>query len=121
MFNYFCRISRVDKEIASEHLASLGITGLKKESYKHDTILKIYAAIKIAADSEFIVLNDFLKRESRKLEENVFELLTNLEMAGKKIIYLSTEMYYTKVSLDRKIKVENKVTLPLFTDKITVR
>jgi hypothetical protein len=121
MFNYFCSISGVDKEIANENLALLGITDLKKESHEHDTILKIYAAIKIAADSEFIVLNDFLKRESRKLEENVFELLTNLEMAGKKIIYLSTEMYYTRVSLDKKIKVENTVTLPLFMDKITVR
>jgi len=121
MFNYFCSISGVDKEIASENLALLGITDLKRESHEHDTILKIYAAIKITADSEFIVLNDFLKKESRKLEENVFELLTNLEMEGKKIIYLSTEMYYTKVSMDKKIKVENTVTFPLFMDKITVR
>jgi hypothetical protein len=42
-------------------------------------------------------------------------------MAGKKIIYLNTEMYYTKVSLDKKIKVEDTVTFPLFIDKITVR
>jgi hypothetical protein len=121
MFNYLCRISGVDKEIASENLALLGITDLNRESHEHDTILKIYTAIKITADSEFIVLNDFLKKESRNLEENVFELLTNLEMAGKKIIYLSTEMYYTKASMDKKIKVENTVTFPLFMDKITVR
>jgi hypothetical protein len=121
MFNYFCSISGVDKEIAGENLALLGITDLKRESHEHDTILKIYTAIKIAADSEFIVLNDFLKKESRNLEENVFELLTNLEMEGKKIIYLSTEMYFTKVSLDKKVKVEDTVTFPLFMDKITVR
>jgi hypothetical protein len=121
MFNYFCSISGVDKEIAGENLALLGITDLKRESHEHDTILKIYTAIKIAVDSEFIVLNDFLKKESRNLEENVFELLTNLEMEGKKIIYLSTEMYFTKVSLDKKVNVEDTVTFPLFMDKITVR
>jgi len=121
MFNYFCRISGVDKEIAGENLALLGITDLKRESHDHETILKIYAAIKIAADREFIVLNDFLKRESRKLEENVFELLTASEKRGKKIIYLSTEMYYTKMSLDEKINVERIVTLPLLMDKITIR
>jgi hypothetical protein len=121
MFNYFCSISGVNKEIASENLAVLGITDLKRESHERDTILKIYAAIKITADSEIIVLNDFLRRESRKLEENVFDLLTNLEMEGKKIIYLSTEMYFTKVSLDKKVKVEDTVTFPLFMDKITVR
>lgn len=121
MFNYFCRISGVDKQEAVKNLALLGITDLKGESHEHETILKIYAAVKTAADSEFIVLNDFLKRESKNLEEDVFELITALEKRGKKIIYLSTEMYYTKVSLDKKIKVENIITFPLFMDKITVR
>lgn len=121
MFNYFCRISGVDKQEAVKNLALLGITDLKGESHEHETILKIYAAVKTAAESEFIVLNDFLKRESKKLEEDVFELITAFEKRGKKIIYLSTEMYYTKVSLDKKIKVENIITFPLFMDKITVR
>jgi hypothetical protein len=120
-FNFFCEISGVDKEKAVENLTLLGITDLKKETHQHETTLKIYTAIKTAADREFIVLNDFLKKESRTFEEDFFELIVTLEEMGEKILYLSCEMYFPKISLNEKIHVENFTTLPLNFDEITLR
>ena len=121
-FHYFCRIAGVEPQNAAEHLAVMGITNPEKiEIPIHEFILKIYAAVKAAGRHEFIILNDFVKRESRAFEEDVLKLIAALEKTGKKIIYLSTEMYYPVKSINGMINVKYFQTFPLMTDEITLR
>ncbi len=123
--DYFCRIAGVDPQKAAEHLAEMGITNpkeMKTPSHAPRELLpKLYAAVKTAGRNEFIVLNDFVKREPRSFEVDILKLIAALEKTGKKIIYLSTEMYYPVESINGMINVKYLQTFPLKTDEITLR
>jgi hypothetical protein len=122
---YFCRLAGVDREKVNEYLSLLKLKSAGKDLGRsnrfYDDILKIYAAVKIAADREYVVLNDFFKMESRQLEEAFFKLLEALKASGKKILYLSCEMPYPKASLAEKINIRNFATFPLQFDMVTLR
>lgn len=121
VFKFLCRLAGVDWETAVEYLAILGFNDLSTKEMNNEDILKMYAVLKIAKNSfEYIVINDFFYRMSRKFEADFFKLLTLLVDDGKKIIYLSTEMYYPQVALNGKIKIDFK-TFPLDFKKVTLR
>lgn len=120
--DYFCRIAGIAPEKAVEHLVEMGVTNPKElKNHSRESILKIYTAVKTAADNEFIILNDFVKRESRSFETDLLRLIAALEKNGKKIIYLSTEMYYPVESINGMINVKYFQTFPLMTDEVTLR
>jgi hypothetical protein len=87
----------------------------------HEIILKIYAALTTAADSELIVLDDFLKNESRELQKYFFNLLLFLEKSGKKIIYLNCQMKQSANNLYEKIKVDGFKAFPMDLNNTSVR
>lgn len=128
ILDYFCRIAGADPKKAAENLARMGITNpteIKTPSPRlrelREMIPKIYAAVKTAGDFEYIIFNDFVKRESRAFEVDVMKLIAALEKNGKKIIYLSTEMYYPVDSINGMIDVKHLQTFPLPVNEITLR
>jgi len=114
LFNHFCQTSGVDENKALENLNQMGIrdlTGLPVVC--HEITSKIIAAVKTAADFDLIVMNDFLKNESREMEKDLFNLLLFLEKSGKKIIYLSCQMKQSNYRLTDKIKIDGFKSFPL--------
>jgi hypothetical protein len=122
VLKFFCGLAAVKKEKLVENLAFVGIDHLSTQKLSAEEILKFYAVVKISGEgSDYIILDDFFKNSTRQFEEDFLKLLTTLEAAGKKILYLSCEMYYPKESLKRKIKIENFTLFPLPFDKVTLR
>lgn len=99
-------LSGVDEKKILVNLTHTGVKNLSGLPVCHEIVLKIYAAVATAADSELIILDDFFKNESRELQKYFFNLLLFLEKSGKKIIYLSCQMKQTANSLDDNIKVD---------------
>lgn len=120
VFKYLCLLAGVSMEKAVDYLKFLGIIDLTSLELTHEEILKFYAILKAAKDKEYIILNDFFKNESREFENVLFKFLVFLADSGKKILYLSTEMYYPKVALNGKIKIDFK-TFPLDFKEVTLR
>lgn len=104
IFKYLCHISRVKETTAAEKLKLLGIEEIENikslKTLSHEDILKIYAAIKTSIKCDYIIIDDFVKGETRWFEKNFFNLLSALQSSGKKIIYLSCEMYNQALSLN---------------------
>ena len=120
LFIHLSQVSRVDENKAREHLAHMDIKDLSIFKLDDETILKIYAAVIAATDFELMVLNDFVKKESRQFQFELFKLLTQLVKDGKKIIYLSCEMKQG-VSTDDIIKIDGFMAFLLDLDADDVR
>ena len=120
VLKYFCRLSGVSMEKAVDYLKILGIIDLTSLKLTREEILKFYVILKAAKDEEYIILNDFLKNESKEFENVLFKFLVFLEDCGKKILYLSSEMYSPKVALNGKINVDFKA-FPLDFNEVTLR
>jgi hypothetical protein len=126
IFKHLCQVSGIDEKKALENLNQMGIKDLRGLPVCHEIILKIYAAVTTAADSESIVMNDFLKNESRELEKDFLRLLLFLEKAGKKIIYLSCQMWNTSTPFEETIKFPTSVVngfkaFPMDVNNMSVR
>lgn len=121
LIKHLCMVSRVDEKKALENLGYMGIKDLNIFKLDEETILKIYAAVITAVDFELMVLNDFVKKESRKFEFELFKLLSKLVKDGKKIIYLSCEMKQGANSVENNIRVNEFETFHLGLDKDTLR
>ena len=81
------------------------------------SIKKIYAAVTLANLPKRIVIDDFFKNESREFENIVKDVLTKLLKAGKRIIYLSCEIYdVSGMNEDLKPGV-----VPINLDDVTLR
>ncbi|MCP4221246.1 MAG: hypothetical protein GY765_41855, partial [bacterium] len=120
-FTCVCSIMNCDEEKARENLSLMGISHLEEESRGHATVLKLVAAVLTAGAGELVVLDDYFKMESRVFEAELGSLMVSLKSAGKKILYLSCDMYYPHGSLNGKVNVENYAVFPLSLDKITLR
>jgi hypothetical protein len=101
---HFCRISGVNEEKAAQNFSLLNSDGLEKETTAHETLIKIYAAVKMSGEHEYIVLDNFFKNESRRLENAFLPLLTAMEEVGKKIIYLDCDYYYSRGGMEANDK-----------------
>lgn len=104
---HLCRVAGVPLANAARNLNAQGISDIRETTPTHHTVMNIYAAVKTAGDNELVMLDDFLKGESKLLEIQIFQLLESLLHDEKKIIYLSCEMYQTANRLDENIRVEN--------------
>jgi len=121
LFNHFCLVSGIDEKKAIKNLGHMGIRDLSIFEPDDETILKIYIAVRTAADCELIVLNDFLRKESREFEFHFSRLLLALEKSGKKIIYLSTQSYDVSRNFDDQMKIDKFLSLPIDLKEVTLR
>jgi len=125
IFKHLCQVSGIDEQKTLENLNHMGIKDLRGLPVCHEIIIKIYAAVTTAADSDLIVLNDFLKNESRELEKALFNLLLFLEKTGKKVVYLSCQMWNTATPFEETIKFPESANgftvFPLNVNKTSVR
>lgn len=110
VFKHMCKISRVDENTAIEKLELLGIKGIENlkalKTLSHEDILKIYAAVRTSLKCDYIIINDFVKGETRRFERSFFDLLSFYESSGKKIIYLSCEIYNQSASLNDYLHID---------------
>jgi hypothetical protein len=120
LLEHLSRVAGIDEKTAAENLNIMGVD-IDTAENSHETILKIYAAVMAAADGQLIVINDFLKKESRQFETEVFRLLSHLEKAGRRIIYLSTEMYQPANGFDEQIRIDKYGVFPIDLDGLTLR
>ncbi len=126
IFKHLCQVSGIDEQKALENLKQMGIKDLRGLPVCHEVIYKIYAAVTTAADSDLIVMNDFLKNESRELEKDFLRLLLFLEKAGKKVLYLSCQMWNTSTTFEDAILspvsvVNGFTSFPMNVNNISVR
>jgi hypothetical protein len=121
LFKHLCRVSGTDEKKAIKNLDHMGIRDLDIFELDEETILKIYTAVKTAGEYELILLDDFLRKESKKFELDVIQLLLALEEAGKKIIYLSTDSYDVSGNFDDNIKIDKFLSLPIDLKEVTLR
>jgi hypothetical protein len=123
LLKHLCHLSGVDKQKALENLKQMGIKDLSALPLCREITSKIIAAVKTAADFEVIVLNEFLKNESREFERDFFKLLMFLEKSGKKFFYLSTQIYQTQTrnNVDENIHVDKFKSLPINLNKVSLR
>jgi hypothetical protein len=121
LLKHLSGLSGVDEQKALENLTHMGIKDLSALPVCHEIILKIYVAVKTAADFEWIVMDNFLKNESRELQKYFFNLLLFLEKSGKKIIYLSCDMKQSANSFDDNIKVDDFKAFPMDLNNTSVR
>ncbi|NIM11045.1 MAG: hypothetical protein GTO45_03585 [Candidatus Aminicenantes bacterium] len=120
LLEHLSRVAGVDEKRARENLEIMGVD-IDTAENSHETILKIYAAVMVAADQQLIVINELFKKESRQFETDVFRLLSHLEKAGKRIIYLSTEMYQPANGFDEQIRIDKYGIFPIDFDGLTLR
>ena len=124
VLNFLCKASGAKEDTAVEYLKVLGITELNSRvCLSPEDILKLYAAVKLArAGVEEVILDDFFKQKSREFESEFFKLLKILESSGKKIVYLSCEMFYPRYKANGKFKEEFETeSFPMDYEKITLR
>lgn len=121
LLKHLSALSGVDEKKALDNLTHMSIKGLNGLPVCHEIVLKVYAAVRTAADSKLIVLDDFLKNESRELQKNFFNLLLSLEKSGKKIIYLSCQMKQTANSLEDNIKIDGFKVFSMDLNNTSVR
>jgi hypothetical protein len=121
ILKYLCRFAGVSYQMAMENLSILGIKNLKSLKLSEEEMLMFYAMVKLSKkDYEYVAINDFFKQRSRQFEKSFFKLLTKLEESGKKIIYLSCEMFYPRYQLNGKLDVVYD-TFPMKYSEITLR
>jgi len=113
LFRQFCQLNGGYEKKAQDNLELMGIRNLKGLPETEEILLKIYAAVATAADFDKIVINDFLKKESREFENSFVNLLTSLETSGKKVIYLSCQMKQHSIRLEETIKIKGFEAFPL--------
>lgn len=121
LFRHLCRISHVEEHMALNNLRIMDVDP-KTAGYNRETLLKMVASIILAKTQRLIVIDDFLKRESRGFEQRVIDLIEHLQMKGKSFVYLSTEMFQTTDSLGQILDHEQWDSWPIDDiKKITLR
>ncbi len=121
LLTHLCRLAGVEEKKAHERLALMGIRDITPFALDHEILLKIAAAVETAKDFDAIILDDFVKNESRKFEADIFTLLSELESEGKRIIYLSCQMKQGSAPKDEIIKVDGYKAFPLDLASSSVR
>lgn len=97
-----------NEPLALESLQRMGVEEavLNKAHPSPELLKKIYSAV-VFSSGDVIVINDFLRGESKEFEENFFEMLEAYK-EQKSIIYLSTGMLsYSRNPEERFTKIES--------------
>ncbi|NIM11714.1 MAG: hypothetical protein GTO45_06440 [Candidatus Aminicenantes bacterium] len=124
-FTYFCKFRGNDINYALETLRTLGIGNIytmKRKEITGEIMKKIYAAAVLDQNAEIIVLNDFIKNESKDFEEQFRKLLKHMEKQEKIILYLSSEFYEARLQQEaQKDKIPDKKIVRIDLDTVSLR
>lgn len=143
LFRHLCRLTGADPAAAFENLKVLvnqTITSgkeinsyIKKRTKKNEPgklsteredtrelILKMAFAAIAGTDKETVIINDIIKRESREFERDILRLLEHLMRKGKRVTYLSSEMFQTIV-MDERICIRDCENFSIDPDNVSLR
>ncbi len=109
--DYACREKKINRDKVLSNLEILNIPKprLKKKisGFSRDERKMLISAI-VFADGRDIVLYDFLKGVSESFEKLFFDLLSREDYFIRRVIYMSSEIWSTSTSLDkRELDIEN--------------
>jgi hypothetical protein len=130
MFTYFCKFSGVDEKKAREYLQLLEAGDIeakpprrrwKREKTPDEVMDKIYCAVMMAGTHKIIVVNDFLKGKSREMEHLFLELVNRLNLAGKIVVYLSSELFLTSPPFEGNIKIDHYKSFRIDPQAVSLR
>ena len=130
MFTYFCKFSGVDEKKAREYLQLLEAGDIdakaprrrwKREKTPDEVMIKIYCAVMMAGTHKIIVVNDFLKGKSREMEHLFLELVNRLNLAGKIVVYLSSELFLTSLPFEGSIKIDHYKSFRIDPQAVSLR
>ena len=87
-------------------LENLRIMGVVEEDLNipkpsEELLKKIYAAL-VMAEADIIVVNDFLKGETRAFEKDFLKLVAELKKQGKMFVYMSNEIFSATASAEER-------------------
>jgi hypothetical protein len=114
LFRHLVDIAGVYIKPARENLKVLGISDLEHFELTREVILKIYAAVLAAGDSDYVIIDDYIKRESKEFEAYFFKLTEHLHTKkNRNIIYLDCEMFETRESMNGMFLVARAKAMPI--------
>ncbi len=123
--DYSCREKKIDKDKVLSNLEILNIpeSRLKKKisGFSRDEKKMLICAI-VFADGRDIVLYDFLKGLSESFEKLFLELLSREDYFVRRVIYMSSDMYSTYASLDkRELDIDNYILFQFEPKELSLR
>ena len=123
--DYACRAMKIEKDKVLSNLEILNIheSGLQKKiSYFSRDEKKMLISAIVFADERDIVLHDFLKGVSESVETLFLELLSREDYFIRRVIYMSSDMYGTYASLDkRELDIENYLLFQFEPKELSLR
>ncbi len=96
-------IRGVNERTVLDHLRIMGVEeeGLNTSKPSVELLKKIYAAL-VMAEADIIVINDFLKGETRAFEKDFLNLVAELKKQGKMFVYMSTEIFSATAAAEER-------------------
>ncbi len=123
--NFSCRQKGIDREEILRNLKEFKINksdlNERLSSFPLEQIKKIIASIVLADKKDTIVINDFIKNEAREFENQFLKILSRVAASGKKIIYLSSDIYSPSSSFNGDIKIDTYKTFQVDPQTISLR
>ena len=109
--DYACRAMKIEKDKVLSNLEILNISNIRlkrKISHFSQDEKKMLISAVVFADERDIVLHDFLKGVSESVETLFLELLSREDYFIRRVIYMSSDIYGTYASLDKRdLDIEN--------------
>ncbi|MCP5104770.1 MAG: hypothetical protein GY950_15400, partial [bacterium] len=123
--DFACREKNIEKNAVLKNLATFGIGEArlreKLADYTVEEKKQVVCAI-VFAEVKDVVFNDFIKGASRKFEEQFLTLVSRSAVGGRKIIYISNEMYNPVSSFaNREVKINGYQTFQVTPRAISCR
>ncbi len=123
--NYSCRQKGIDRDEILRNLKEFKISksdlNEKLSSFPIEQIKRIVASIVLAEKKDTIVINDFIKNEAREFENQFLKILSRVAQSGKKIIYLSSDIYSPSSTFNGDIKIDSYKTFQVDPQTISLR
>ncbi len=123
--NFSCRQKGIERTEIIKNLKEFKINKSKLNdrlsSFPFEQIKKIVASVALADKKDTIVINDFIKNEAREFENQFLKILSRVAATGKKIIYLSSDIYSPSSTFNGEIKIESYKTFQVDPKMISLR
>ena len=123
--NFSCRQKGIDREEVVKNLKEFKISrsvfNEHLSSFPFDKIKKIVASVALADKKDTFVINDFIKNEAREFENQFLKILSRIAATGKKIIYLSSDIYSPSSTFNGDIKIDTYKTFQVDPQMISLR
>jgi ABC-type transport system involved in multi-copper enzyme maturation permease subunit len=118
------RLNKLDRKKVFEYIEHFGIAAASLEtklSELSSEIMKKIVFSLISAKEGTLVIDDFIKNESKEFEKQFLEILTDLSGKGRKIIYVSNQLYHPVASIEQKVRIETYKPFLLDPQNVSLR